>query len=1117
MKLDISTHGRVEVPHGCYIAVKSGGETKTVKFNGDCSIFLSDSLGEQDLEIELFQRLGTFSIPLNESSGRNISRITAEQPHAEGIQLEVSRQETPWDYQKAPEQSLPGYFGLCSAPPPPGISTFDVIAADVPVKEAVHTPRMLVFTDVGEEIDDEAALWLLCQHLRANPRIEVDIVFVTGVPMQRATRWASIMNSQADGQATPVNLHYLSAPQSDRHMRYRTWADADQLRQANMANIIACPFNGGEYSVVLQLSPLGGFSDDFEAPPAGCTGALSRVVGQSQATDLLHIVVGGVGSTNFPRDKLHLGFQAELAKKGFTLVHVEKNNYMNWEKDMFSTFPPKLVELVLDDEWNKAVGRIPPFVANLFVRFRVNTLVNYDVVDKAFAAFDVDHRSNPNYLKATQWWSSVAGQVQQRIREGYVQKSREADDKQGANAYGNGQISETIKGTNVTWESLLARGCIRDIVGASKLSESDLSSQPIDDVMELAVLLMTSKLLRIYAFNRFVSGRDPDILQLEAYLSGTNTTAPLDFRNFPELHGDIASIQKEVVGNPMYDPTGMLIALVALSANKFQTEIVIDKLQQPTELIGVKERIAAMKAAYSKSSPESLLDRFFGRSERGNTKQRTQSGLLVTNSILVLTDAGEEADNEAALWLLRLCLEEALNVRVDVVFTGGKPALRSMRWARILNSQKHLIHSSRISYFAGPESSRAMRQQIGLDENVLRETGMEELGIFEGGSYNVVLQASPLAGFSDNLSDPPAGPEGALACISLLQGSASRNPAYIVVGGEGTANCPKDQLHLGFKAMLEKQGFTAIHVDQQNYVHWSAGLLDLMPSELVKTALQDEWSKAVGRMPPSAGTLFTRFRVNTSVNYDVVTRACSSFEAGRKGDDSLERAQTWWRTVKPHVKKHVHDRYVAMSRAADDATGKFGNAKISSKVQGMETTWRAAMSEKCVEDMIFAADVSETALMDMCVDEVMGLAVLNMTGELLRLYAFTAFDGGLEPNVGTCLQYVDGSSSNPPLDFYQFPRLFGDISATKKEVLGNPMYDTSAMLIAFCLLVAPPDRCNIILQKLQAGKAWLLPETRAALAVAAFQGSDFRDILDSMEEDGSLPALTDGICTVSSI
>ena len=76
-----------------------------------------------------------------------------------------------------------------------------------------------------------------------------------------------------------------------------------------------------------------------------------------------------------------------------------------WINDIciFSSFHPK--ELVLDDEWNKAVGRIPPMVANLFVRFRVNTLVNYEVVDRAFAAFEEDLRGTPDYAA----WAVIFG------------------------------------------------------------------------------------------------------------------------------------------------------------------------------------------------------------------------------------------------------------------------------------------------------------------------------------------------------------------------------------------------------------------------------------------------------------------------------------------------------------------------------------------------------------------------------------------------------------------------------------------------------------------------------------------------------------------------------------
>lgn len=35
---------------------------------------------------------------------------------------------------------------------------------------------------------------------------------------------------------------------------------------------------------------------------------------------------------------------------------------------------------------------------------------------------------------------------------------------------------------------------------------------------------------------------------------------------------------------------------------------------------------------------------------------------------------------------------------------------------------------------------------------------------------------------------------------------------------------------------------------------------------------------------------------------------------------------------------------------------------------------------------------------------------------------------------------MSGSVLNPPLDFYQFPRMLGDVSVLKKEVVGNPMY-----------------------------------------------------------------------------
>eukprot|EP00913_Durusdinium_trenchii_P009018 g8484.t1 len=700
------------------------------------------------------------------------------------------------------------------------------------VPDEASGPRLLVLTDVGEEIDDEASLWLLHQHLNAFPTAEADIVFVTGSPLERATRWAQVLNSLPAHHKLTDRIQYYVGPTTSRHMRYRMMADAAELLSAGLATLINKPFEGGLYDVVLQISPISGFSADFANPPPAPLGALAAVEPRPGAQGLLYIVVGGEGATNFPRDELHIGFKKLLIEKGFQSVHVEKANYLNWDKDMFETFPPKLTELVLDDEWNKAVGRIPPMVANLFVRFRVNTLVNYEVVDRAFAAFEEDLRGTPDYVKATAWWVKVEKKVLQDIKSGYIKKSREADNKS-KDCFGNGTVGSKVKGMKMSWESIMSRICVRDILASTDITETTFATNGVDEVMCHAVTLMTSKLLRIYAFNRFVSGRDPDVQQLEPYLVGTKDsqdTLPLDFRNFPELHGDISAIQKEVVGNPMYDPAGMLVALGAMGATEKQVEKFFPTTFEDMDTI---------------KTPTSPYPR-----------------------LLFITDAGDEADNEAALWLLSTQLEKIENARVDVVFATGQPSLRAMRWARILNSIKKELRAS------GFHSAR-------------------------GGRYNIIIQASPLEGFDDNFAKPSSSPEGAL---QRVEASTLQTPLiYIVVGEEGTPNFPKDKLHREFKKHLTNKGFKG----PNNYMHWTTGFFPQLPSVLAKEALQDEWKKAVGRIPPEMSNVFVRFKVNTNVNYVVVDVAYKSFTESRSEDDTFKQAMAWWAQLRPSIRQEV--------------------------------------------------------------------------------------------------------------------------------------------------------------------------------------------------------------------
>ena len=50
----------------------------------------------------------------------------------------------------------------------------------------------------------------------------------------------------------------------------------------------------------------------------------------------------------------------------------------------------------------------------------------------------------------------------------------------------------------------MSRICVRDILASTDITETTFANNNVDDIMCHAVTLMTSKLLKIYAFNRFL-------------------------------------------------------------------------------------------------------------------------------------------------------------------------------------------------------------------------------------------------------------------------------------------------------------------------------------------------------------------------------------------------------------------------------------------------------------------------------------------------------------------------------------------------------------------------------------------------------------------------------------
>ncbi|CAE8617385.1 unnamed protein product, partial [Polarella glacialis] len=307
--------------------------------------------------------------------------------------------------------------------------------------------RLLVFTDVGEEVDDEGALWMMSQVLDSSPAGWVaDVVFSTGKGLQRAMRWAKLLLAvQVQFGAVPGRDHikYFLGPDTDRHMRYPQKVDTDF--QAAVGIVPLTSFQGGDYDVVLQLSPLGGFacpSKGFARPSKGPDEVLSKVRRRPGASHAMYILVGKEGSTNFPLDEAqNRGFKQHLVAQGFQAAIVEASNYAVWEPGCLDVLPRSVADLVEEDEWNKAVGRIPPTAASLFVRFRVNAMVNYNLVRHAFEECCSAYGSEEAWLQAKTWWGLVAEEAGRDVYTYYVSPSRRHDDAS-SSGYGNPLLAE---------------------------------------------------------------------------------------------------------------------------------------------------------------------------------------------------------------------------------------------------------------------------------------------------------------------------------------------------------------------------------------------------------------------------------------------------------------------------------------------------------------------------------------------------------------------------------------------------------------------------------------------------------------------------------------------------
>jgi len=337
----------------------------------------------------------------------------------------------------------------------------------------------------------------------------------------------------------------------------------------------------------------------------GPEGALGRVKSRTSLQEPVYIVIGAEGNTNFPLDSLHTGFKKHLLNCGFKPIHVSGNSFVNWDLGFLKAMPPKLASMVADDEWNKAIGRMPPTSGTLLARFKVNVRDNYLAVDRAWQAFEEAHKGSPMYAKAVNWWQQLEDNIFKNITEYYINKSRAKDAEAGSAAFDNVNVSDNVRGMDYAWKDLMSDVCKAQVEEAARTSISELS---VDQVLTCSVLLITSKLIKIYAFDAFSRGSIPTRDMVNGYLLGSGSKPlPLDFYNFPRIIRDISVFKQKVIGSPMYGPSGMIRGVIALAAIRLDKAPVVWQYLS-SEQPGLLREI--LLAAYRGEDTQKLLDMF---------------------------------------------------------------------------------------------------------------------------------------------------------------------------------------------------------------------------------------------------------------------------------------------------------------------------------------------------------------------------------------------------------------------------------------------------------------------------------------------------------------------------
>jgi len=426
--------------------------------------------------------------------------------------------------------------------------------------------RILVFTDIGEECDDEGALYLLFKNMISDINLHADIVLCTGNTENRYKRFYYIFHDDPSYKIVQGRVNIYKLVDTDREVGYfpdnSPFNNEFDIFKNNKPLNLFAPSKANLYDIILQISPFASKGDLIRLDDQKVI-QINNILDDINIQDNCILVIVGLKekSTNYPDDeKIHKRFETKIIAKsrGVKVVHVTK--YITWTEHYVNILMKdneRVQEAIKDNEYKKVIGRIQPGVALSNTQFNVNCVVNYNIIDKIYNTFIKyinENNLQESYDRAKEHFDNIVNKdnmMRISINDNYMKQSPEIKykDKTSAKEYSD-KTPEKYKDM--------------------KLDNNEYDND-YNNIMLNCVFDMTQKLIMMWLIVQFINNAEC-IIEKDTF---TEYIKNLNHLTFPNIQKDITNkditnedalnliniIRTGSINSPQYDCCGMVQAL----------------------------------------------------------------------------------------------------------------------------------------------------------------------------------------------------------------------------------------------------------------------------------------------------------------------------------------------------------------------------------------------------------------------------------------------------------------------------------------------------------------------------------------------------------------------------